>query len=274
MKNRMKYVTTLVLIVGIVGLFSQSTVSATQGSMSFSQTWTGHSWTGTWTAHTWTGNTWSHTRQQTTVTVVSTAGYGGYYYGGGNYGQYPYYNQNPYYNPYCAPGSSYCSPYGANPYCSAYNNQNPYCSPYYNYNANNCVNSPYCSPYTAYPYQYATTTQQFTPQVIVQNVTVTQSVTATPSQTQVTLAASTEANTDQTPIWQSWSLIATCVILGAIAVIAVLLFTSRGNSLQQQTTQAPQQFTPQRADKKFCHSCGSGLSRDSIYCASCGTKVI
>jgi hypothetical protein len=301
MKNRRsRYMLTLVLIVGIVGLLSQFTVAASMQPTpleSHSQhSWTGNTWSHSWSGNTWTVNTWSHswsqhTNRQVTVTVVSTASNqrhggwsnGGGYYGGNYYGQYN--NQNPYYNPYCPADSSYCSqyPYYQNPNaqnCPVYNSQNPYCYPYYNYSPNYCVNSPYCSPYTAsqYPYPYATTTQQFTPQVIIQNITVTQSITATPTPTtQVTLAASTEANTDQTAIGQYYlPLIATCVALSTIAAIAVLLLMSRRNRAQRQPSQAvtSQQFTPQQADKKFCHRCGSGLGSDSLYCASCGTRVI
>ncbi len=281
MKNRRsKYVLTLVLIVGIVGLVSQSTVAASIQPTPL-ESHSQHSWTGNTWSHTWS----QHTSQQVTVTIVSTASNqrhggwsnGGGYYGGNYYGQY---NQNPYYNPYCPAGSSYCSqyPYYQNPNaqnCPVYNNQNPACYPY-NYSPNYCVNSPYCSPYTASQYPYATTTQQFTPQVIIQNITVTQSVTATPTPTtQVTLAAPTEANTDQTAQYYL-PLIATSVALSTIAAIAVLLFTSRRSRAPGQPSQAvtSQQFTPQRADKKFCHRCGSGLGSDSLYCTSCGTRVI
>ena len=288
MKNRRsKYILTLVLIVGIVGLLSQSTVAASIQPTPL-ESHSQHSWTGNTWSHTWS----QHTNQQVTLTVVSTTsnqrhggwsnggGYNGGNYYGQYYNQYPYYQQNPYYNPYCPAGSSYCSqyPYYQNPNdqnCPVYNSQNPYCYPYYNYSPNYCVNSPYCSPYTASQSPYSSTTEQ-APQIIIQNITVTQSVIATPSPTQVTLAASTEANTE-TAIGQYYlPLIATCVALGTIAAIAVLLFTSRRNRAQGQPSQAvtSQQFTPQRADKKFCHKCGSGLGSDSLYCVSCGTRVI
>ena len=286
MKNPSKGILALIIIIALIGAYSnQITASATSSSPA---TW--QFGQDTWTMNTISHSWGQHTRQQVTVTVVGTqsnqrhVGYGN----GGYYGQYPYYNQNPYYNPYCpagasycsnpycASGSPYCSQYGSNPYCPVYSSQNPYCGSYYDYSPNNCVNYA-CT--ASYPYQYATTSQQVTPQVIIQNITVTQSVTATPTPTtQVPMAASTVSNADQTTVYQDFTTIVLAVVLSTIVgfVIASKMAKSQARPSQPQTftPQVTRTFTPQATDKKFCHKCGSGIFVDSVYCPVCGAKVI
>ena len=284
MKNVSKGTLALIIIVALIGAYSnQATASATSLSPA---TW--QFGQDTWTMNTVSHSWGQHTRQQVTVTVVSTQsnqhrrGYNnGGYSNGGYYGQYPY-NQNPYCpagasycsNPYCASGNPYCSQYGTNPYCPVYSSQNPYCVP----NSNYCVNSPFCYAYTTQVQNPYTSTVQAL-QVIVQNITVTQSVTATPTPTtQVTMAASTVANSDQTTVHQDFTTIALAVVLSAIVgfVIASRIAKSQARTSQPQTftPQVTRTFTPQATDKKFCHKCGSGISVDSVYCSVCGAKVI
>lgn len=288
MKNVSKAILALVIIVALIGAYSnQTTASATSSSPA---TW--QFGQDTWSQNSWGSNSWAHHHQQATVTVVSTqsnqhhAGWsdGGGYYGGGYYGQYPYYNQN--YNPYCPIGASYCSnqccaygnTYCPNQYCPIYNPQNPYWTPNNNY----CVNSPYCYAYTTQVQNPPTSTAQG-PQVIIQNITVTQSVTATPTPTlQVTMVTATIPSSDQ---MAGFGIIAASVVVSSMATIAVMLFMSVWRKNKGQPAQTPtfrgqpqQQYPFQsmqdaRADK-FCRRCGVRLSNDSLYCSVCGTQAI